>query len=148
VNCAANVQTFCNTGDVSGTLPATLTFNNDTALNDYFDDFTFGATISFDVSLSGPALSAPDGTATSGSAFAFSMFSDEDGTIPTLTTDTADGFAFTVGVNLDGSTTVTPFSSETSVSSTPEPGTYVLLGTALACVGVLRLRRHLGARNV
>jgi PEP-CTERM motif len=140
VNCAANVQTFCNTGDVSGTLPATLTFNNDTAFNDYFDDFTFGTTISFDVSVYGPALSAPNGTATSGSTFAFSMFSDADGTIPALTTDTVDGFAFTVGVNLNGSTTVTPFSSETNVS-TPEPGTFVLLGTALACVGVLRLRR-------
>ena len=147
VNCAANIQTFCNTGDVSGMLPATLTFNNDTAFNDYFDDFTFGTTISFDVSLYGPALSAPNGTATSGSTFAFSMFSDADGTIPTLTTDTVDGFALTVGVNPDGSTTVTSYSPETSVS-TPEPSTFVLLGTAVAWVGVLRLRRHVGARHV
>ena len=48
------------------------------------------------------ALSTPDGVSTSGSAFAFSMFSDPAGTIPALTTDTTDGFALTVGVNLDG----------------------------------------------
>src|ERR1700733_7997829 len=35
-DCAANVQGFCPTGDVSGRVPATLTFNNDTAFNDYF----------------------------------------------------------------------------------------------------------------
>lgn len=148
-DCAANVQGFCPTGDVSGTLPATLTFNNDTAFNDYFDDFTFGTTISFDVSLYGPALSAPDGVSTSGSTFGFSMFSDAAGTIPALTTDTVDGFAFTVDVNLDGTTTVSNFSSQTTVepatspvSAVPEPSSLALLGTILACVGVLQLRRH------
>src|SRR5215831_13817686 len=63
-------------GDVDGVLPAVLTFDNATAFNDYFQTFTFGATLSFDVSLFGPALSTPDGTSTSGSTFAFSMFSD------------------------------------------------------------------------
>jgi hypothetical protein len=64
------------TGDVAGTLPATLTFDNGTAFNDYFEGFTFGSTLSFQVSLFGPALSSPDGVSTSGSTFAFSMFSD------------------------------------------------------------------------
>ena len=86
----------CVTGDVSGQLPATLTFDNGTGFNDYFDDFMFGSTLSFQVSLYGPALSSPDGVSTSGSTFAFSMFSDAAGTIPALTSDTADGFAFTV----------------------------------------------------
>jgi len=97
------------TGDVAGALPATLTFDNGTGLNDYFEGFTYGSTLSFQVSLYGPALSSPDGTSTSGSTFAFSMFSDAAGTIPALTTDTIDGFAFTVDVNLDGTTTVTNF---------------------------------------
>src|SRR5689334_4259338 len=62
-------------GDVSGgPLPATLTFDNATAFNDYFEDFKFGSTLSFQVSLFGPALSLPDGISTSGSTFAFSMF--------------------------------------------------------------------------
>src|SRR5579863_728381 len=105
VSCAANIQGFCPTGDVSGTLPGTLTFDNGTGFNDYFDGFTFGSTLSFQVSLYGPALSSPGG-ATSGSTFAFSMFSNAAGTVPTLTSDTTDGFAFTVNVNLDGTTTV------------------------------------------
>src|ERR1700730_14312166 len=91
----------CFTGDVSGgPLPATLTFDNGTGFNDYFEGFAFGSALSFQVSLYGPALSSPDGTSTSGSRFAFSMFSDAAGTMPALTTDTTDGFAFTVNVNL------------------------------------------------
>src|SRR5271155_1726114 len=77
----------CSSGDVSGQLPATLTFDNGTGFNDYFDDFTYGSTISFEVSLYGPALSSPDGISTSGSTFAFSMFSDAGGTMPVLTGD-------------------------------------------------------------
>jgi len=114
------------TGDVSGTLPGTLTFDNGTALNDYFEGFTFGNVLSFDMSFYGPALSSPDGTSTSGSAFAFSMFSDPDGMTPALTSDDVNAIALTVNVNLDGSTTLTNFSSETSVepagvSAVPEP---------------------------
>jgi hypothetical protein len=99
----------CGTGDLSGQLPATLTFDNGTGFNDYFDNFIFGTTISFDVSVYGPALSAPDGVSTSGSTFAFSMFFDPVGTFPVLTSDTADGFAFKVDVSLSGATTLTNF---------------------------------------
>jgi hypothetical protein len=146
----------CTTGDVSGQLPATLTFDNGTAFNDYFDNFTFGSTITFSVSLYGPALSSPDGVSTSGSTFAFSMFSDTAGTMPVLTSDTTDGYAFTIGVNLDGSTTVTNFSTETTIeaessgappsSSVPEPGTFLMVLIALA--GLVRFRGRLptGAR--
>ncbi len=134
----------CGTGDVSGQLPATLTYDNGTGFNDYFDDFTFGTTISFDVSLYGPALSAPDWVSTSGSTFAFSMFSDPAGTMPALTTDTTDGFAFTVDVNLDGTTTVTSFSSQTNVEAAtngvPEPDSLALVGAAVALLGTLRFR--------
>jgi len=136
----------CGIGDVSGQLPATITFDNGAGLNDYFDDFTFGSTISFQVSLYGPALSSPDGVSTSGSTFAFGMFSDAAGTIPVLTTDTTDGFAFTVGVNLDGTTTVTNFSSQTDVgsgtSTIPEPSSLALLGMAMTSLGTRRFRQQ------
>src|SRR3984957_10899440 len=135
------------TGDVSGALPGTLTFDNGSGFNDYFEDFTFGSTLSFDVSLYGPALSSPDGTATSGSTFAFSMFSDAAGTIPTLTSDTTDGFAFAVAVNLDGTTTVTDYSSGTGVVAAsgpvgvvPEPGNLALIGLGLGAIGLVRRR--------
>ena len=90
------------TGDVSGALPTTLTFDNGAGFNDYFEGFTFGSTLLFNVSLFGPALSGPDMTSTSGSTFAFSMFSDQQGTMPVLTTDMTNGFAFTIDINLDG----------------------------------------------
>jgi len=133
-------------GDVTGALPATVTFDNGGGFNDYFEGFTYGSTLTFQVYLYGPALSSPDGTSTSGSTFAFSMFSDSVGTIPVLTSDTIDGFAFTVDVNLDGTTTVTNFSPVTSinpVSAVPEPGGVVLLGTAIASVGTLLRRKRL-----
>jgi hypothetical protein len=124
------------TGDVSGALPSTLTFDNGTGFNDYFEGFTFGSTLSFKVSLYGPALSSPDGVATSGSTLAFSMFSDQAGTVPALTSDTTDGFAFTVDISLSGSTTVTNYSSVTSIgtasAAVPEPSTFLFVVAVLA----------------
>lgn len=129
-------------GDVSGGLPATLTFDNGTAFNDYFKGFTFGSTLSFKVSLYGSALTAPDGVSTSGSTFAFSMFSDASGTNPVLTTDTTNGFGFTVDVNLDGSTNVTNFSTQTTVqSASPEPSTLFSVAAGLLVLGMPLLRR-------
>jgi hypothetical protein len=124
-------------GDVTGTLPGTLTFDNQKPFNDYFQTFQFGSTLSFGVSLFGPALSSPNGTATSGSTFAFSMFSNAAGTKPVLTTDKTNGFAFVVEVNLDGTTTATNF----ILAAVPEPGSFPLVVGAAIAVGVGRIRR-------
>ena len=60
---------------------------------------------------------------------------DIAGTISTLTTDAINGFAFTVDVNLDGTTTVTNFSAQTTVVPTipaiPEPGTLPLVAVGI-----------------
>jgi hypothetical protein len=116
-------------GDATGSLPGRLGLDNGTGFNDYFQQFTYGSTLTFHVYLSGPALSAPDGVSSSGSTFAFSMFSDEAGTVPALTTDVADGFAYVVNVNLDGSTTVTNYIVNSAAA--PEPATWFLVGIAL-----------------
>jgi hypothetical protein len=129
------------TGDISGALPTTLTFDNGTGFNDYFEGFTFGSTISFDVRLYGPALSSPDGVSTSGSTFALSMFSDAAGTIPALTNDQTNGFALTKDVNLDGKTTVTNSSAQTSIApptsaAVPEPSSILFTGAVLAILAL------------
>jgi hypothetical protein len=127
-------------GNVSGSsLPATMTFDNGAGFNDYFQGFTFGSMLVFNINLYGPALSAPDGISTSGSTFAFSMFLDSAGTLPALTTDLADGFALTIEVNLDGTTTLTNFSDETSIepTSAAEPRSVHLLGTSLVLMCLL-----------
>jgi hypothetical protein len=62
------------TGDVAGALPATLTFDNGTAFNDYIERFTYGSTLSFQASFDGPALTSPDGVSYSGSTFASACF--------------------------------------------------------------------------
>src|SRR5271166_2943225 len=134
------------TGDVSGALPGTVAFDNGTAFNDYFEGYTYGSTLSFQVSLFGPALSSPDGTSTSGSAFAFSMFSDAVGTMPVLTSDTTNGFAFTIDLNLDGTTTVTNSSAQTTITpatgppAVPEPGTLPLMAAGIGLWLAFRFR--------
>jgi hypothetical protein len=42
------------TGDASGQLPGSLSFDNATVFNDYFQNLTFGTDISFQVTLNGP----------------------------------------------------------------------------------------------
>lgn len=139
------------TGDVSGgPLPSTVTFDNGGALNDYFDGFTYGSTLMFAVRFYGPAIDSPDGVSTSGSLFTFSMFSDAAGTVPVLTSDTTDGFAVTLSVNLDGSTTKTNFSTQTTSGqeTVPEPGTILPMASGLAAIaGAARRKRGLRKKS-
>src|SRR6266478_3730883 len=58
-------------GNVTGTLPPAITITNSTFFNDYFAGFTYGASLSFALTLGGPAIDAPNGTASSGSTFSF-----------------------------------------------------------------------------
>ena len=125
-------------GNVIGTLPATVSFDNGTGFNDYFHAFSFGSNLSFSVSLFGPALSNPDGISSSGSTFAFSLFSDSAGTIPVLTTD-PNGLGYVVDVNLDGTTTAKSFFSSTN--AVPEPGTLSLIGILIAVGASTRRNR-------
>jgi hypothetical protein len=97
----------------------------------------------------GLALSSPDGIfSTSGSTFAFSMFYDEAGTLPLLTSDTVKGFAFLANVNLEGSTTTTNHSSQLSASlqgpvATPEPSAIVLVCAAILLLSLSLPKKYL-----
>jgi hypothetical protein len=67
-------------GDVTGgPLPAAFTINNTNVVNDYFQSFTYGNSLSFDLTFSGPAVTSPNGQSTSTSEFTFSTFSDQAG---------------------------------------------------------------------
>lgn len=120
------------TGDVTGTLPGDLDFDNLTSFNDYFTNFTYGDTISFDVTLSGPAVTSPDGVSQSGSSFFFSMYDDNGNP---LLTSAPFGTAVELDINLDGSTSAIISSSqataESSTTPVPEPGTSLLVACGL-----------------
>jgi len=128
-------------GVLGGPLPAPVTFTNALAANEVFQQFTFGTFFSFVLSLSGPALSSPDGVATAGSTFGVGLF--DQGQNPILTNQPS-GFAGSVDVNLDGTTTATSFPtgsggpSVVTFQALPEPGTMLLLGFGAAGVFMLR----------
>ena len=129
-------------GDVSGVLPLTVTIRNTNPLNDYFTDFVFGDTLSFQLNFYGPAVDSRDGVSTSGSAFAFGLFSDAAGTLPALTTDSLNGYALTVDLNPDGSATLTNYSNQTTADLvTPEPAALSLAGVPLILLAAWRNRR-------
>lgn len=130
-------------GDVSGgPLPTTITFDNGASLNDYFTGFTYGSTLDFEVKFFGSGIATPGGTSLSGSTFSFSMFSDPWGSQPVLTTDTINGFATTINVNLDGSTSSTTSSSETTMSPVPEyPRPFYGVLSGMVVLGVLYWKR-------
>lgn len=123
------------TGTVNGDLPTTVTLGNTAAWNDYFQGFIFANLLHFSVRLDGPALTAPNGTAGSGSEFGFSMYA-ADGFTPLLTQD-PNGFAMTASVMPDG-TTVARYDYGPNTSAVPEPSTYALLCISLGVVGYAR----------
>jgi hypothetical protein len=64
----------------------TLLANNTTADNDDLETFTYGDTLSFKVDLNGPALTAPDGVATSPYEFIFQCSRATPVALPALST--------------------------------------------------------------
>jgi hypothetical protein len=136
-------------GNVSGTLPGTLTFMNSAALNESYQGFTFGSSYSFFLLISGPAIDAPDGTSTAGSTFGLGVY--DAGGNPILTDQgLASGFAGQVDITLAGATTSTAFPNAGGGPSVvtfsqplliPEPATLLLLGLGLAALAGIQSRR-------
>lgn len=137
-------------GDVTGSLPGPLALTNDT-FNDYFQGFTFGTSIAFDLTLSGPALDSPGGNF--GSSFALSLY-DSTGTLPLLT-NAVNGSVLTTNLNANGTTTAIPSpnagggppvaAATPATSAVPEPSSLLLLSMgslSLLGYGFSRKRRH------
>jgi opacity protein-like surface antigen len=130
------------TGDASGMLPGTISLDNATFFNDYFQDFTFGNSLSFDLLLGGPALESPDGVASGGSTFTFGMFANDQVT-PLLSTS-PNGEALDVNVNLDGTASYTTYPAAagqpSAVQVVPEPASLTLLVSG--AFGLLMFRKR------
>lgn len=135
------------TGDVTGTLPGTLTFSNSTPLNDYFQGFTYGSMFSFDLFLSGPAVDSPNGVASAGSSFGAGLFDSNQNPI---LTNAPSGLVQEVDINLDGTITATGFPTDTggpsvvsfTVTAVPEPTTAPLMAALLAGIALVRRRKR------
>jgi hypothetical protein len=131
-------------GVVGGPITNPITINNTDADNEDFETFTFGHMLRFDLTFSGPAIDAPNGTSLTTSVFNFSIFSDPVGTIPALTSN-PNGIAATVTVNLNG--TVSPGSLSPFVAI-PEPSYTWLAGSALLLLGAWRRLRKQTAKQL
>jgi PEP-CTERM motif len=117
------------TGPAGGPL-TTLSFDNGTALNELTYNSVYGTTMSFDLTLSGPALSggAPSGASTTFSFTLYDPSGDPYSTGP-------GGSIVTIVINPDGSTTGTAYSPSSAGGPTatvtqqgvvPEPSTLLL----------------------
>jgi hypothetical protein len=112
-------------GDVSGTLPGTVSFTNGPPPNDYTQASTYGNSLSFDVTLSGAAVG---GSAPAGSTFAFSLLDSSGNPYSTG----PNGATVTIDINPSGTTTSTsyppasgggPTATASLVTAVPEPAT-------------------------
>jgi PEP-CTERM motif len=133
-------------GDVTGQLPAMLSFDNQTVFNDYFQETTFGLMEVFVITLNGPT---PLGGGPS--AFNISFYAADQST-PILTTS-SDGEAGQIVLNADGTTSVQTFPATLNgasvltitptVSGVPEPATVGFMGLGLASILLYsRIRRN------
>ena len=121
------------TGDASGSLPGNLTIKDSTGYNDAFQNFTFGDTLSFDVTLSGN-LTNPN----PGAEFSLTLYDQNNS--PALSAP-GEFQNFVVDIYPDGTLTVTtsdPYTAtpETGgIASSPEPSSMVLLSACMVGLG-------------
>ena len=134
-------------GSVTGALPGTVEFTNDVGFVDYFQELTFGSSFSFYLTLDGPAINAPSGTATSETNFLLYLLGS-DGTTALGPTDPDFSSTGYVTIALSGDVTpnaagpnpIVTFSEVENI--VPEPSTWLLSGGALlALVATPRIRR-------
>jgi hypothetical protein len=134
-------------GDVGGDLPGTLLFDNGSAFNDYYRPVIFGSILRLTLTIDGPAVESPTGTATSGSSFGIGIFDNASpNPNPILTTD-PNGFIAAVNLDINGLASITTFPSDgngglpaAEIVGAPEPATLVLFLTTLGGLFATRVR--------
>lgn len=145
------------TGAVSGALPGPLGLTNSDSTNEYTAGLTFGNTLTFDLTLSGPALSNPNGEG--GGLFSLDFLNaGQSAYLFTADPQGNNPFDYNVGVvsiNGDGSTTVMTYpdvngkvdASFVPLAAIPEPANVVLLFVGLTCIAGLGWKRRNGSRE-
>jgi hypothetical protein len=141
------------TGSVSGMLPGTVSLiNSSPGPNEYIESITFGNSVTFDLVLSGAAVSNPNGEG--GGIFTLD-FLNYSATGYLFTHDSSDVPVFTVHINPDGTTTATTYLGDnglpvvtfSSPLATPEPSFKILMAGALLSLLVFG-RRHILKRGI
>jgi len=130
-------------GPVTSGSPLTLLANSASQLNDDFETFDYGNSLSFLVSLSGPALTAPDGIGTSSCEFDFETFSDEPGSDPVLTDD-PNGISGLIDISPEGIVSSAGISPDATVASVPEPASLWLFAGSIGFFGAAFVVRRVG----
>lgn len=122
-------------GNVTGSLPGTVTMNNGTAFNDYFHATRFGDAFSFIVQFSGDVSPV-----TLGTSFALALYA-ADGATPLLTDDLSGSLVrFELGAP---GVTYLAYSSAVQVTPVPLPAAaWLLLSGIVTLAGAARSRRR------
>lgn len=132
-------------GGVSGgPLPTSFVLSNSSAFNDYFQRITLGSLINFTLTLSGPAIDAPDPSVFSGSSFSFGMYADDQATAlvalpPLFQLDIEPGAA---GVNVANNAPNFVSIQPAALASVPEPALLWPCAAVLAGLGLQARRRR------
>lgn len=122
------------TGNVTGALPGGLVFQNTTQFNDFFQQLTFGQSISFHVNFSGAFVTAGSGN---NSAFSVSLY-DADSVTPLLSSDPSGAVAI-LDLSPGGGITSTILNpSVASIAAVPLPAAAVLFPTGLSLLAIAR----------